>query len=528
VTVFESTGDFMYHDASANAGGYAFHPPSQRSNMEFKKFASTFRSHIAQAGRVPFQPASAASPGARGLAADGSPEGGADVSPAPPAEPSPSAAMLAALAGYEGSAPSAPAATGGGAAAQAAGTPTPPTAPHAGSYKRPRVYMQQSLTDGVGAQMQADFAKFNWPLANALAKRNDWGPLTSNLLLVGEQGCVTPLHYDEQHNLFAQVTGRKLCILSSPANFGSFYPFPVGHPHDRQAQVNTRRPDTRAFPNFSAAKFVYTVLSPGDVLYIPSYWWHEIHSSFEDTVSVNFWFRAGPTGTPTLPLTDHTHLVALRRNIEKLMGQSHGFATSTRFFERLGSPESITLATASQTDRDMIAAMLKLLGMVLASSQLEPFMLELASGRFALPRADTPSLGGLPPSTPLLRAAIAQLLATAARENAAAASPSSGASTAASQAAQANASVDGLGTGASTEMAALTQHLRRSAVTETVRAHKLAQAGLGHKMGIAGVGGGMSVASDSAVAADAEAASPSSPGKGGRRGKRGGSKKPAS
>ncbi len=69
----------------------------------------------------------------------------------------------------------------------------------------------------------------------------------------------------------------------------------------------------------------------------------------------------------------------------------------------------------------MVAAMLlKLLSMMLASSQLEPFVQELARGRFALPRADTPTLEDLPPSTPLLRTAVAQLLATAAKDNAAA------------------------------------------------------------------------------------------------------------
>ena len=515
----------MYHDASSNAGGYAFHPPSTRSNMDFKKFSGMFRSHIAQAGRVPFQPASTLDAAAGDVTLPAT-DVGVDTHSAAPAEPSPSAAMLAALAVQEGSAPAAPAATGGGTAAQAAGTATPPVPPHAGSHKPSRVYMQQSLTDGVGAQMQADFAKFNWPLANALAKRNEWGPLTSNLLLVGEQGCVTPLHYDEQHNLFAQVAGRKLCVLASPANFGSFYPFPVGHPHDRQAQVNTRRPDTRAFPNFTAAKFVYTVLSPGDVLYIPSYWWHEIHSSFEDTVSVNFFFFAVPTGTPTLPLTDHTHLVALRRNIEKLMGQTHGFTTSTRFFERLGSAEGITLATASQSDRDMIASMLKLLGMVLASTQLEPFVLELARGRFALPRADTPSLGGLPPSTPLLRAAIAQLLATAASEKAAGAGGAATTSDShhAGVSANGGGAGDAIGSAASTEMASLTQHLRRAAVTETVRAHKLAQGSLGHAMGIADAGS--SLPADAAVAADAAgSATPGSPGKGARRGSRRAGKK---
>jgi len=38
--------------------------------------------------------------------------------------------------------------------------------------------------------------------------------------------------------LFAwKIVGRKRVILFSPDYFRSLYPFPVGHPHDRQSQV---------------------------------------------------------------------------------------------------------------------------------------------------------------------------------------------------------------------------------------------------------------------------------------------------
>ena len=44
---------------------------------------------------------------------------------------------------------------------------------------------------------------------------------------------------DEQQNFFTQIQGRKRCILAPPSHFGCFYPFPVGHPADRQSQVAT-------------------------------------------------------------------------------------------------------------------------------------------------------------------------------------------------------------------------------------------------------------------------------------------------
>ena len=426
VTVFRSTGDFLYHDGDAGQADYDWSPPTERLSMPVHEFAAELRRNVAQEGRELFSPnpgpvagtcvggVAARSKGGRG---GGEPD---QEPPSPaPAASSPAASMLAALSAQEGSAPSEPAASGGGGGVPGS---TPPAVPPSGGA-RSRVYMQHSLSEAVSSTMKTDFTEFNWPLATALAKRNAWGPLTSNLLLVGERCCVTPLHYDEQHNLFAQVRGRKLAILSPPDCFDCFYPYPVGHPHDRQAQVNVRLPDRARFPEFSKARFLHAVLKPGEVLYIPSYWWHEIHSPFEDTVSVNFWFRAGPPGTPALPLRDPVHRVALRRNIEKFMGQSYGFPASTRFFQRLGAGD-LTVGTSSQSDRNMVSAVLKLLTVVLAADELEPFLMALCRVRFDLPRKAPGGLLAFPPKTPLVRAAIAEAVAAAMRARQAAATGS--------------------------------------------------------------------------------------------------------
>ena len=50
------------------------------------------------------------------------------------------------------------------------------------------LYLQQSLNEGVGKKIVEDFVKFNWSFINAQASKNKWGPLTSNLLLIGQEG----------------------------------------------------------------------------------------------------------------------------------------------------------------------------------------------------------------------------------------------------------------------------------------------------------------------------------------------------
>ena len=51
-------------------------------------------------------------------------------------------------------------------------------------------------------------------------------------------GVITPAHYDEQENLFAQIQGYKRFLLFDPSQFECLYPYPVHHPHDRQSQVS--------------------------------------------------------------------------------------------------------------------------------------------------------------------------------------------------------------------------------------------------------------------------------------------------
>ncbi|KAJ6661727.1 hypothetical protein lerEdw1_013249 [Lerista edwardsae] len=203
-----------------------------------------------------------------------------------------------------------------------------------------RLYLQQTLNDTVGRKIVVDFLGFNWNWINRQQAKRGWGQLTSNLLLIGMEGNVTPAHYDEQQNFFAQIKGYKRCILFPPDQFECLYPYPVHHPCDRQSQVDFDNPDYEKFPNFQNVVGYETVVGPGDVLYIPMYWWHHIESLLNGgtTITVNFWYKGAPTPKRIeYPLKAHQK-VAIMRNIEKMLG------------EALGNPQEVTnlkVATSS-------------------------------------------------------------------------------------------------------------------------------------------------------------------------------------
>ena len=107
-----------------------------------------------------------------------------------------------------------------------------------GKSKGQRIYLQQPLNESVGKRIVADFLGFNWNWVTSQQKKNKFGQLTNNMLLIGQEGNITPVHYDEQENFFAQVFGYKRFILFPPEEFPNLYPHPTYHPCDRQSQVS--------------------------------------------------------------------------------------------------------------------------------------------------------------------------------------------------------------------------------------------------------------------------------------------------
>jgi len=57
--------------------------------------------------------------------------------------------------------------------------------------------------------------------------------------------------------------------------------------------VDIKKPDLERFPMFSQTKPYQCNLMEGDVLYMPSFWWHEVQSrpnvDEKRNVAVNFW-----------------------------------------------------------------------------------------------------------------------------------------------------------------------------------------------------------------------------------------------
>lgn len=123
-----------------------------------------------------------------------------------------------------------------------------------------------------------------------LASRQPFfGRVGSAKLWIGQRGVVMPLHYDSTDNLYAMAWGRKRVTLGAPGQIGALGRFPNGHPLAGSATVNLSAPSGRG--PFGGARLAEALLGPGEVLFLPAWWWHQFEQPFEPTASVNLWAR---------------------------------------------------------------------------------------------------------------------------------------------------------------------------------------------------------------------------------------------
>ena len=127
------------------------------------------------------------------------------------------------------------------------------------------------------------------------------------------------LHFDAYDNLLCQISGSKNLLISPPYNNSHFYEghlreavlsltdlySPIERKMDGLSQttamvmspVDIKNINSSRFPLFEKARFMNCTINPGDVLYLPSFWWHEVQSTPDEreeiqrNIAVNFWYK---------------------------------------------------------------------------------------------------------------------------------------------------------------------------------------------------------------------------------------------
>lgn len=99
-------------------------------------------------------------------------------------------------------------------------------------------------------------------------------------------------HFDPDDNFLIMVQGRKRVRLFGH-DLESLYPNPLGsHGKTVQSQVISTRPDLEKFPNFRNSRCEHCVLEPGEMLFIPAFYWHQV-TALDSGISLNMFYGDG-------------------------------------------------------------------------------------------------------------------------------------------------------------------------------------------------------------------------------------------
>lgn len=175
------------------------------------------------------------------------------------------------------------------------------------AHKRQLLYLTwRSLPEqSLPASMPEDFCSFldniirpittpEFIAPNTIKQRNLWmGSLVTSRI-----------HFDALDNVHVCISGKKVVHLYSPSELPNLYPEPWNEGSTNNfsqigsALIASQKEHARYF---QISKRFTTELNPGEAIFIPAGWWHEVFT-LQYTVSVNMWF--GPSSNalyrPTL------------------------------------------------------------------------------------------------------------------------------------------------------------------------------------------------------------------------------------
>ena len=111
-------------------------------------------------------------------------------------------------------------------------------------------------------------------------------------------------HFDAPNNMACCAVGHRRYTLFPPQQIWNLYPGPLDPTPGGQAvsMVDFANPDFDKYPRFRDAIEAAQVadLEPGDALFYPSMWWHQVEAFDPFNVMINYWWNTSPKfmGTP--------------------------------------------------------------------------------------------------------------------------------------------------------------------------------------------------------------------------------------
>ncbi|MGV8834850.1 cupin-like domain-containing protein [Cellvibrio sp.] len=115
-------------------------------------------------------------------------------------------------------------------------------------------------------------------------------------LWMGNATIIQP-HFDYPDNIACVVAGHRRFTLFPPEQLSNLYVGPIDSTPAGQSisLVSVNNPDYEKYPKFHEAMSSAMVaeLEPGDAIYIPSLWWHNVEALDKFNLLINYWSNSG-------------------------------------------------------------------------------------------------------------------------------------------------------------------------------------------------------------------------------------------
>ena len=103
-----------------------------------------------------------------------------------------------------------------------------------------------------------------------------------------------PVHHDHPYNLACVVAGRRRFTLFAPEQVGNLYIGPLEHTPSGApiSVVHPHAPDFERYPRWrdALASAQVAEMGPGDALYIPPLWFHQVEALEKVNLLINYWW----------------------------------------------------------------------------------------------------------------------------------------------------------------------------------------------------------------------------------------------
>jgi hypothetical protein len=152
----------------------------------------------------------------------------------------------------------------------------------------------------------------------------------------------TLLHHDTFYdNLNVQIFGRKQFILMPPSAYKSLYVHMFS-----ESPLDPRQAPHDEYPRFAGVDLSEAVIEPGDVIFIPQFWWHFV-ASLGICINVNSWVKSTTEAvkevTSHMPLAPRYFYRAYRQDLtSRLIGRNVRAAHRVAAFFGRGKARGVT------------------------------------------------------------------------------------------------------------------------------------------------------------------------------------------